>query len=403
MKLLPQALFIAPIAMALTAAQSISSPVALTTQVAQSTNSIQRTDQAVTYQINQAHSGFVRTQGLKLPLKQKWAVTLAGSISYPLIAEGKVFVTTRTASSKYGTKLYALNATTGQRAWGPIDIPGTYYWSNAAYDAGLIFVINSDGLLRAFDAKTGRQKWSRQLPGQYSFSAPPTAANGIVYVGGAGSGGTLYAVNEANGAVLWSAPVANGGASSPALSRDGVYVSYPCQVYKFSPQSGSKLWQYSGGCSGGGGNTPVYDLGRLYVWDWSSTKPGYVFNGKTGQLLSTYQASLPPALFSNLGVFLNAGKLEGRNLITQAILWSFAGDGSLISAPIIINQYAYIGSSTGKLYAVNLATGREVWSTNVGASISRTGCCTAPTTGLGAGEGLLVVPAGNRLVAYEGR
>jgi hypothetical protein len=43
-----------------------------------------------------------------------------------------------------------------------------------------------------------------------------------------------------------------------------------------------------------------------------------------------------------------------------------------------------------------------VWSTNVGAAIPGPDEATVsqPLTGLGAGQGLLVVPAGNRLAAY---
>jgi outer membrane protein assembly factor BamB len=67
--------------------------------------------------------------------------------------------------------------------------------------------------------------WARQLPGQYAFSSPPTAKDGVVYVSGAGSGGTLYAVDEASGTVLATQPVANGDDSSPALSADAVFVS----------------------------------------------------------------------------------------------------------------------------------------------------------------------------------
>ena len=52
--------------------------------------------------------------------------------------------------------------------------------------------------------------------------------SGIVYVGGAGSGGTLYAVSESAGNVLWTASVQNGDNSSPvkASSAGGVVTFY---------------------------------------------------------------------------------------------------------------------------------------------------------------------------------
>ena len=162
--------------------------------------SVSDIDQAVTFQINLTHTGQQTGDTLVPPLTKMWSLAFTGAVSYPLIAEGKAFVTVAN-SGNYGTKLYALDATSGTELWSK-DISGTYYWSNASYDAGKLFVVNFDGLLQAFDAPTGNFLWSVQLPGQYAFSSPPTATQGIVYTGGAGSGGTVYAVNESNGAVL---------------------------------------------------------------------------------------------------------------------------------------------------------------------------------------------------------
>ena len=77
--------------------------------------------------------------------------------------------------------------------------------ANLAYDAGKVFVLSSPfanaATLEAFNAQTGKQLWSTLLAGQYSFTAGVTAANGYVYTGGAGSGGTLYAVDQTNGTI----------------------------------------------------------------------------------------------------------------------------------------------------------------------------------------------------------
>ena len=78
-----------------------------------------------------------------------------------------------------GTTLYALNQVTGATVWSQ-RIGGPYYWSAAAYDAGRVFVVNSGGLLTAFEAASGAAAWSVQLPGQYMFSSPPTADGGMV-------------------------------------------------------------------------------------------------------------------------------------------------------------------------------------------------------------------------------
>ena len=361
---------------------------------------------SVAFQIDYAHSGrAVFGTPLAFPSAATWSVTLPGNLSYPLVADGKVYVTATTPgtpSSIYGTDLYALDAQTGHIAWGPVAIPGTYFWSAHAYDHGKIFVVNYNGLLRSFDAATGQAGWSVQLPGQYAFSAAPTAVNGVVYIGGAGSGGTVYAVDEANGNLLWRASVANGDQSSPTVSGDGVFVSYPCQVYKFDPLSGATLWHYAGPCSGGGGRTAVYANDRLYVRDWTDPV-SRIFDATTGTTVGTFTASTIPALTAQTGYFMQAGTLRGIDLVSQQVLWSFAGDGLLTSAPIVIDQVVIVGSASGAVYALNATTGALIWTGAAGAPIAATDeqNVSQPTTGFGAGEGLLVVPAGSVLTAWR--
>lgn len=360
--------------------------------------------QSVAYQIDYAHSGSATfANPIVYPSSPAWSKTLNGAASYPLIAGGAVFVTTAGTSTGNGTQLLALNELDGSVLWGPVDIPGTYNWSGLAYDHGMVFVINYDGFLQTFDAATGVAGWSTQLPGQYAFSSPPTAVNGIVYAGGAGVGGTLYAVDESDGSLLWTSRVMNGDHSSPAVSSDGVFVSYPCQVYKFDPITGSPLWHYSGPCEGGGGKTPAYANGTLYVRD-PNQGGGEVFDAAIGTKVGTFTATPIPALSTQAGFFLNAGTLQAIDLTTHNLLWSFTGDGLLVSAPIVINQTVFVGSSSGKVYAVDTSTGSpQTWIGAAGAAITGPDeqNLIQPLTGFGAGEGYLIVPAGSVLTAWK--
>ena len=353
---------------------------------------------AVTYQISVSHDGCSNDSTIVPPLTQRWSRDFTGPVSYPLIAGGKVFVTVADIpNSGYGTTLYALDQATGATVWSQT-ISGTYYWSNAAYDAGRVFVVNFDGLLRAFDAATGAPSWAVQLPGQYAFSSAPTADGGVVYTGGAGSGGTLYAVSESDGAVLWTQPVANGDQSSPALSATDVFVSYACGlVYAFDRTTGQLRWFNDGPCSGGGGKTAVYHADRVYSRDFFGNE---ILDASTGSLLGTFQAGPAPAFAGKIGLFLNGSTLQATS--GRRTLWTFSGDGGLVTAPIVVGSTAFVGSSSGMLYGLDLRRGLLVWSANVGAGIPGPDeqNVSQPLTGLGAGQGLLVVPAGNRLAAY---
>ncbi len=372
-------------------------------------SSVPPLSQAVAYQIDYAHSGnVVFSNPITFPNNPAWSVTLNGAISYPLIAGGMVFVTTSnpgTGGNIYGTSLYALDEQTGGIVWGPIAISGTYFWSTGTYDHGKIFVINFDGLLRSFDAATGTAGWSTALPGAYGFSAPPTAVNGIVY---ALSSGALYAVDESSGNVLWKTYVT--AESSPTLSSDGVFVtSGGCQVYKVDPITAAILWRYVGSCSAGGQRTPAFGNGKLYVREPvvapPNTQPrGEIFDATSGTLVGSFSATPIPAIGANTAFFLTGSTLQAIDLASNQLIWSFSGDGQLVSAPIIINnQVAIVGSGYGKVYLLNAVNGAVLWSGSAGTAISAPDedFVGQPLTGLGAGEGYLVVPAGNILTAWK--
>jgi outer membrane protein assembly factor BamB len=363
-------------------------------------------EQARNFQIDATHTGATTSATLTPPLKQRWVVNFGQPISYPLIADGRVFVTVRNASFQ-GTTLFALNAANGATLWSS-NLAGSFAISGACYENGRVFAVNGSGLLRAFDAATGNVVWRALLPGQFMFSSQPTVHNGVVYTGGSGSGGTVYAVDANNGALLWTRSVMNGDHSSPAVSGDGVYVSYACpNVYKLNPATGAVIWHFAPGCSGGGGKTPALYNNRLYVRDSAGT----IHDAFSGALIGNFIAKNTPVFSGTRGFFLEGpngfgsfGTLRGRDVDTNAVLWSFAGDGTLQSAVLAVNDNVYVGSASGKLYAVNAATGAQVWVTQAGTSIPLVDehNVSQPVTSFASGEGLLVVPTSTTLVAYEG-
>jgi outer membrane protein assembly factor BamB len=359
-------------------------------------------DVAVAYQVNTFHRGAQPYDALTPPLTRRWTMNFGAGVSYPLIANGKVFVTVANQGSS-GTELYALNLATGTRAWGPIDLGGTYRWSNAAYENGRIFVVNDGGQLQAFASQDGGRLWTRQLPYQWSFSSPPTARNGIVYTAGAGSGGTLYAVAESSGQLLWTAQVMNGDNSSPVVTATGVYVSYACaQTYDFNPSTGALIWHHATACEGGGGKTPALFNGRLYVRDPATGN--VILNAGNGQVVGTFTATPIPAFGGSLGYgYFLAGSTLRAESPSGAVIWKFSGDGTLRSAPLVSHGYVYVGSGLGHLYALSANTGHLVWKTLVGMSIPAPDeqNVSQPLTGFAVGGGYLIVPTSTSLIAYR--
>jgi outer membrane protein assembly factor BamB len=361
--------------------------------------------QSVAYQLDPAHDGYASGVSLAPPLAKAWSQTLSGSISYPVVVGDTVYVS---AAASAGTNVYALSRTTGAILW-EHSIGGTYPWSDIAYDnngaGGRIFVVNSDGLLTGLDAATGGAVWSSKLPGQYSFSSPPTAVSGIVYVGGAGEGGTLYATNESNGALLWSQPVANGDNSSPAVDGSNVYVTYPDNYYAFNRTTGAPVWHDYLDGDGGGGRTPVVADGHVFIRDWTSSPliAASATGATQGPLGSTTAPAIADGHAYEMTGALGSGTLQavGQDGL-GASQWSFAGDGHLSSAPLVTSNAVWVGSTSGELYELSCTTGAPQWSTNVGSPIPAPDeqNVSQPLTGLGVGGNTLVVPAGSVLLAY---
>lgn len=347
--------------------------------------------QAVAYQIDPTHAGS-QFDNITPPLTQRWSRDLGLPVSYPLIAGGKVFVAA-------ATSLYALNGTNGATVWGPIDI-GVY--PGIAYESGRVFAINRTGLLRAFDATTGTQVWSRQLGGQ-SFTSQPTAVAGTVYIN---SFQTIYAVNEQDGTVKWSVPFIGSEHSSPAVTATGIYYTNSGEAFALAPATGSIIWRTSSSSIGSFGSVPVFYNGRVYI---RNNSIGTVaLDAGTGVPVLETPTGPAPAFHGSNGFFLkvsflNISRLEARDISTGALKWSFTGDGTLGTAPIVVNGAVYIGSTSGKLFAVDENSGTALWSGTVGATVNGPDELGGlnPLTGLGAGEGLIVVPATNLVVAFQ--
>lgn len=370
-------------------------------------------DLAVTYQINARHTGEIGTPGLIPPLRTKWSVDLGATVSYPLIAEGKVFVIAGSSSSGQ-VNLYALDASSGSILWGPVLIAeGAYWWAATAYDNGMVFVVPnttpgfSNGQLLAFRTSDGSLQWTASLIGQYFFTAPPTVGNGLVYTGGAGDGGTVYAVKETDGSLAWTASVENGDNSSPVVTSKGVYVSYVCpQAYKFNPITGTQIWHYSGPCEGGGGATPVLYDNLLFVRDWSMSygHNGDVLNATTGKIVGYFDADFAPAMANKTAFVVQSAELRAVDLASQTTIWTAAPtNGTFSTPPIVVNGVVYVGTSSGYLLGYKWNNGKPLVSMNMGYAISasETGYVGSPESGLGAGQGILVVPASTHLIALQ--
>jgi len=352
---------------------------------------------ATAFHIDAAHDGAQPSDHIALPLCKRWSATFTASPSYPVVAGGRVFVTVPTGKQD-GTNLYALDETTGVVDWGPILVGATYWWASLTYEAGNVFALNGDCTLTSFDAVTGTSNWSHTFTS--GCDSPPTAWSGKVYFS---TNGYLYAVNASDGTEAWHASILGAGTSSPAVDSTGAYASYGCnQAYAFDPGSGSLLWHDAGSCFGGGGQTTALHAGVLFVRDFLGH---LMLSASTGASLGVYSAGQDgiaiPTFAGNIGFLVhpnpNYHLLQAFQISPFTNLWSFGGDGYIVTAPVVVGSQVVVGSSQGKLFVVDAATGTLTASDDVGVPLE---AYPSLPTGLAMADGMLFVPVQNGLVAY---
>lgn len=342
-----------------------------------------------------------------LPVVANWDVDLGGPVSYPLISGGSVFVSVAvTANNATSNELYALNAKNGKVIWGPMRLPLTEV-AGIAYDNGMIFVVgaNTDidisSRIIARSASTGVSLWLSDVVNDgWDFFGAPTPYEGYIYNQG---GGYISCLKETDGSVVWTSNAYAGfGASS--VSADGLYASSACGVtHRLDPLTGTVLWDSYTGCTGGGGQTCAYYNGNVFVHDYyvtdSTVFTAAAIDAITGKLAKSFPETSPQA-FDN-GLMIDVAQHEPTITATRLSDWSTAWTVTVavdtpVTAPTIVNGIAYIGTSTGLLNGYDENTGALMTSVPLGERPSAT---VESATDLNAGDGLIVVPAGNHLVA----
>jgi outer membrane protein assembly factor BamB len=282
-----------------------------------------------------------------------WSAPTKGAIfsSSPAAANGLIFV------GSQDKKLYAFDATTGKVKWSAPT--GNVIFSSPAIADGLIFISCNDKKLYAFDAASGQMRWSTST-GAAIFSSP-VLVNSIVYAGSQDK--KLYAFNATSGQILWSAPTGNAIYDSPAVANGVVYVgSHDKNLYAFDATTGKKLWSTATGDIIY--SSPAVANGLVYVG--SADHKLHAFNATTGK--SSWSTSTGAPIYSSPAVangVVYAGsydkKLYAFDAMSGQVKWSSPTQAPIFSSPAVANGIVFAGSQDKKLYAFDATSGQVLW------------------------------------------
>lgn len=138
------------------------------------------------------------------------------------------------------TPLGLLGGRTGERVWGVSERPT----APLTVAAGALYCGDwTDGTLRAYDARTGRELWTTGVDEERLVVRAFHPDVGL----GATAGGTLYALDPADGGVRWRRSVAPHVKSGPAFVGGRAYVTKwqdGMPLIALDGSSGAELWRY---------------------------------------------------------------------------------------------------------------------------------------------------------------
>lgn len=375
---------------------------------------------ATAQQNDAAHSGAARMAcPPSLPATSLWSVNFNGAVSTPVILQDGVFDTANTAD---GGTLYSLNPATGATAWSKSPLNDSAdALSTLTYDSGRLFVAGSMKYVQAFDPADGTRLWKTDTTATHAIlphvHTPPVAANGRLYVfstGESGANAFVQAYDQAAGTLAWQQRFGDGNDGVvPAATTDGIYVALPCTTSKYTPANGTLVWSNhrpeDNVCGSFGGGLPVVAGGKVYSPDLAHGSDGHIHDASSGGVTADLTADQPPAVDGQHYYVVMGDVLTATDLVTGQAAWTFHATG-LITAPIVVNELVFVGCAgaegagdchTGKLFALDAATGVALWSADV------PGLSPGPANGaplrptLAAAHGLLIAPGGGTLTAFR--
>lgn len=266
---------------------------------------------------------------------------------------------------------------------------------------GVVYVASMDRHLYALDYATGKPKWKTKLG---AMKSSPAVKGNRVYAGDLE--GKLHAVDAATGKALWAFDTGGEIHSGANFTGDDVLIgSHSGSLFRVNPK-GEKVWEFTmdqpvngapavaggrafvAGCDsvlhsvdlatgkglgtvdigGQAGATAAVDGDHAFVGtmsnqvlavDWKQSKPVWKFEAKRRQQPFYSSAALTPKLVI---VGSRDKKLYALDRATGNEVWAVTTEGNVDASPVVVGTRAYVGSAStfGEFYTIDLADGRVV-------------------------------------------
>lgn len=285
----------------------------------------------------------------------------------PVIAYGRIYIVNNRG------EVFALDERTGKVRW-------RYHSrrcsaASPAVGRHLVFVAllnrppcnasrGEDGRVIAFDAETGKIRWSR---GTGPTETSPLFAGNVVVVGDWSH--NVYAFTTSSGNLRWH--YKSGGQIKGAMTLAGgrVYFgSYDTHVYALDVRTGKRVWRATSqprvGRTGTFYANPAVAYGRVYLG--ATDGKMYSYGARSGKL--RWSNGTGDFIYSSAAVWRRnvlVGSYDGDfysfDAATGDVRWRFDANGKISGSPTVIDGIVYFSTLSGRTYGLDARNGKVRW------------------------------------------
>jgi outer membrane protein assembly factor BamB len=273
------------------------------------------------------------------------------------------------------------------RAW-TAQIPGTSKRERLAaapvVGGGMLYAVDTNGAVQAFDAATGARRWSYQTDVEKDFR-PSTFGGGVTHFEGrvyATSGaGDVVALDAGSGAEIWRVRPAGPLRGSPTVAFNAVFaMTQDNQIFALALDDGRVLWQdaAAGGDSGvfgvaapaAGQGTVIagYSTGEIVAYRYENGRTLWS-DALSRTSISTSVSTLTDVdadpIIDNGRVYAlgQGGRMAAYELVTGQRIWELSLAG--ISTPVVAGEWIFTLTDDARILAIARSTGKVRWVTQL--------------------------------------
>lgn len=279
--------------------------------------------------------------------RQLWALRTGDIAGDPVLEMGRIYVAT------HAGVLYALRTQGHERIAWQFRAGAPLRVTPAVSEDG-IYVGANDGTFYALDKLSGKVRWTYRVRNleqrAYSFFSTAAVSGRRVYVGAAN--GRLYCLDAASGRLLWEAPASDWIRARPlVLGANVIAAAMDGTVHAFDPD-GKLLWRSKVGSHQVMADLVGDDAGVLV-----STSDLFLCSLRPSDGKMQWRHSLLEAAF-----------MDGKRILADMI----AGGADYQSSPTVVDGVVYVGAPNRFVYAVDVASGKEIWRFETSGQVSGT-------------------------------